>query len=412
MSVSQSQRLRKMVVALILSVCLSATRVAAQSDGTAIIELPADPPAFAIAPIGEPEGAYFAVTMEPGAQQTLSAALVNAGEGPFEARTFVADVFTSVNGGMGVRDHGTEPTGPTTWIDYPDERLTLDPLGTAERAFTVSVPEDTVPGQYIAAIVLQTAEPIPIAGSTMFTQVLRKSAAVFVTVPGPIAPGLAVGDVALVSGGAGSVLTVEVANTGNVLVRPAGEVVLRDSSGDAVLTAPVAMGPVYAGDATTIEIPIAGPLPPGDHTVDVALSEESHGLASSMQALVTVEPPTVPDPAPPFVLGNVALVAMPSPEAIQYLEIGVRIANSGAPVGNARVVLHVQRDGTAVEDFPLASSLALPTGETDVAQRFVPSGGWVSGAYTFGLTLETVDAASGVAVVVADSAIDGVVVVP
>lgn len=401
-----------MAVALVLSVGFGATAAAAQSDGTGIVDAPAAPPAFAIAPSGEVEGAYFAVTMEPGSQETLTAALVNAGETPFEARTFVADVYTAVNGGMGVKDDGSEQSGPTTWIDYPVETLTLDPLGTVERTFTVAVPEETAPGQYIAAIVLQTAEPIPIAGSAMFTQVLRKSAAVFVTVPGPVAPGLAVGGVALVSGEVGSVLTVEVANTGNVLVRPAGEVVLRDTSGDPVLTAPVVMGPVYAGDTTTIEIPIDGRLPPGDHTVDVALSDETHGLTSSTQARMIVGPPTVPDPAPSLVLGDIALAAMPSSEAIQYLDVGVRIANSGAPIGNARVILHVQRDGTVVEDFALASSLALPMGATDVAQRYVPAGGWTPGAYTFSLTLETVDGTSGVAVVVADAAIDGVVMVP
>ena len=103
-------------------------------------------------------------------------------------------------------------------------------------------------------------------------------------------------------------------------------------------------------------------------------------------------------------LGEVAVTAAPSSEAIQYLDIGVRIANSGAPFGNARVILHVQRDGAAVEDFPLASSLAISTGSTNVAQRYVPSGGWMQGAYAFALTLETVDPASGVSVVIAEVA--------
>ena len=39
-------------------------------------------------------------------------------------------------------------------------------------------------------------------------------------------------------------------------------------------------------------------------------------------------------------------------------------------------------------------------------------GGWSSGTYTFALTLETVDPVSGVAVVVTDGVINGVVVVP
>ncbi len=386
--------------------------VGAQSDGT-LIEDNRDPePAFAIAPSGEVEGAYFAVTMKPGDAQTLTAALVNAADTAFDARTFAADAYTIVNGGMGVREDGTEATGVTTWIDYPAETLTLEPSSTIERSFTVTVPDDAPPGQHITGIVLQTAQPLPVTGSSTFNQILRKTVAVFITVPGPVEPALNIGAVTLEPGAAWNTIAVEVANTGNVLIRPAGTVVLRDGAGAAVLTVPVLMGVVYAGHQTMLELLIKDSLPPGDLVIDVELTDATHGLAATAGGTVTVPAEVASVPPSPVALSEVMVVAAPTPEAIQYLDIGVRIANSGAPIGNARVVLHVRHDGALVEDFPLASSLALPAGTTDVAQRFVPAGGWTAGDYTFALTLETVDPASGVAVMVDEVAIDGVITVP
>src|SRR5215213_5734403 len=115
------RRLTLLCAVAMTSYGMSDTLIAAQSDGTGIMGVPASPPTFAIAPIGEVEGAYFSATMEPGTDQSMTAALANVGETAFEARTFAADAYTIVNGGMGVREDGSEPTGVTSWLDYPTE---------------------------------------------------------------------------------------------------------------------------------------------------------------------------------------------------------------------------------------------------------------------------------------------------
>jgi hypothetical protein len=74
-------------------------------------------------------------------------------------------------------------TGTTTWLDYPAETLDLDPGRKVERDFTVTIPDDTPPGQYITGIVLQTAEPIAVGESTMLRQNIVKAIAVFITIP-------------------------------------------------------------------------------------------------------------------------------------------------------------------------------------------------------------------------------------
>jgi hypothetical protein len=201
-------RIRLLLPSLAIAIAMGVASAVAQPDVGPINDESGTPPVFAIAPAGEVEGAYFSVTMEPGTEQTLTAALVNAGERAFDARTFVADAYTVVNGGMGVREDGSEPTGVTMWVSYPTETLRIDPHSTVQREVKVAVPENTLPGQYLTGIVLQTAEPIPGSGSTTFNQALRKTVAVFITVPGPVDARFEVGEASILQGESWSTLGV------------------------------------------------------------------------------------------------------------------------------------------------------------------------------------------------------------
>ncbi len=87
-------------------------------------------------------------------------------------------------------------------------------------------------------------------------------------------------------------------------------------------------------------------------------------------------------------------------DKIQFLNVSASIGNSGEPVANARLIFHVTRDGQLVEDFPLAASLSLANGSTDVRQRYIPATGWEPGVYATALTLESVDPTNGVATVI------------
>ena len=112
-----------------------------------------------------------------------------------------------------------------------------------------------------------------------------------------------------------------------------------------------------------------------------------------------------PDPDAPIVQAPVRIDAtsvepVPSEDTIQFLNVSASIGNSGEPVANARLIFHVSRDGELVEDFPLASSLSLANGSTDVRQRYIPITGWEPGVYAFALTLESVDPTNGVATVI------------
>jgi len=172
------------------------------------------------------------------------------------------------------------------------------------------------------------------------------------------------------------------------------------------------MGPIYAGDATTLEILVQTQVPSGDFTVEVDLIDETYTLSVSVVEAIVVLAPAVPAPISPLKISGVVFTPKPSMESVQFVEIGVQIANSGEAVAGARLTLHARRDGDPVEDYALASSLSLPVGTTNVVQRYIPASGWQEGAYAFSLTLETVDSSTEVSRTITTREIETTVIVP
>jgi hypothetical protein len=350
-------------------------------------------PAFLLEPVDH-EGSYFTLTMEPGDSTALTVALGNVGEATTVARTYVADAYTLVNDGFGVRPEDASISGPSTWLDYPAETLELDADRKVERDFTVAVPAGTKPGQYIAGLVLQTADPVAVGGSEMLKQNIVKAIAVFITVPGPVGPSLAIGEATITPSGGASSLKIEIENTGNVLLKPAGTVTVTTASGQAVSAAPVEMGSVYAGMATTLELAIPTVLGDGEYVVEVALHDEESDAEAAARTTARVVAAAVPSPV---TIGGVTVDAVSDPAGgkLQFVTIAVELANAGAPLPSARLTLRVSRNGALVEDFPLNSSLMIPSGSIAVEGRYVPIVGWAPGTYDFTAILEATDPVSG-----------------
>lgn len=382
--------LRIVVATFLLAIGWIPALTAAQSTPEATRSTPESEtgPQFLLHPLDQNDGSYFTLEAEPGSTHTLTAVIGNVDDEPLSLRTYAGDAFTLVNGGFGVREEGDPVEGVGAWIDYPAETLDFAPGEGIERSFTVTVPEDAEPGQYIAGIVLQTAEPIEIEGSAMFNQIVRKSVAVFITVPGEMTPGFELGTPEIQTNVAGNRVVVPVTNTGNVLVKPAGELVLTDTSGNAAFTQPFAMGSVYAGMETTLEVPLPAALPEGDYEVSATFTDpETNVQASIPQTSLTVSNEVAAEA--PLEITTAQVNPMPAADDVQFAAVSVTVTNRDAPIDGVRVLLNVQRDGEAVEDFVLASSVTLQPGETVIEQRYIPLEGWTPGEWTFAVTLES-----------------------
>jgi hypothetical protein len=352
------------------------------------------PPAFLFHPKDEGQS-YFAIEMEAGTEQAATVVIGNAGEAPVTARTFAADAYSLVNGGFGVREDGEAVSGTTTWLDYEAVELELPPTEAREQEFTVTVPEGTAPGQYITGLVVQTAEPIAVGTSSMLRQTIRKAIAVLITVPGEVAPEFSIGEASLRQSVSANSLLVDIENSGNVLVKPEGTITVTSSDGVELVQAPIAMGSVYAGTATQIEVPIPLLLEPGSYEVAVSLSDaETGAVAEADLGLdVAANAEATPD-AVDVVTSFTVETSADASGAVQFADVSAQIG-AGTPLPSVKVTLHVSRDGELVEDYQMSASLAVPADGIAIQQRYIPAEGWQPGTYTFALTVEAVDLATG-----------------
>lgn len=249
-----------------------------------------------IRPIGH-AGTYFDLTLRPGERRTLQVELGNFGTQPVEVRTYAADVYSIVNGGLGAELHGERASGTTKWLDYAPQRLELPAGRGVVRDFVVEVPARARPGEYITSLVVQNAEPTAAGSSPTINQVNRVVIAVAITVPGPRRPALEIEGARHEVVNGISVVAFSVANPGNVHLRPEGEFALSAADGRILSRAELAMDTIYASTETVLEVPLANPLGPGAYCATLTLRDRDDraGAAEECSTLVvaagTADPP-------------------------------------------------------------------------------------------------------------------------
>ncbi len=385
---------------LVVAMLAAATPLAAQSDEATPTADDRESLAFEFYPTESGWGSFLAATIEAGTTADLSMTIANVGDVEQGIRTFAVNAFTAPGGGFANGEPEDDPTEVTTWMTFPEETVTLEPGEVVERLFTVSVPDNTAPGQYITAVAGEHAEASEIEGQPNLSQTLRYVVPVFITVPGPMTTSFQIEDVALIFEGDSLVAHIQIQNTGDVRVRPEGTVEIRSSSGDRLATIPVGMDSVYAREGTDLTIGLPGDLGDGTYGVAVELTDPESGETATLDqtGLLVAVAEIAPNGSSDIQFADIAIVPEPSADEIQFLAIDAVISNTGEPVGNAQLSLIARLDGKEVERFPLNQSLALPAGDTSVSARYIPATGWTSGTWTFEFLVETVEP-SGAAIV-------------
>lgn len=251
-----------------------------------------EPPRLGLTPIGV-DGQFFDLRLNPGHSMKLQVELASFGQDAVRARTYAADAYSLINGGFGAKLFGEPPSGATRWLHYSAREVTLAAHHAVVIDFSVTVSAGTPPGDYIAAVVAENAEPYRgDAGPVTLDQVDRVALAVAIDVPGLRAPALEIGAVGHKAAAGTSFITFEVANSGNVHLKPLGEFTLRDAARKELVRAPAVMDSVYAGSKTLFEAPLAKPLTPGDYCAELSLKDLETGASDATRCLLfTVKPP-------------------------------------------------------------------------------------------------------------------------
>jgi methionine-rich copper-binding protein CopC len=274
-----------MVIGLLLMGALGMSATIAQGDPAPNVQITAYP-------VGDFPNRWFEVDIAAGESITLTAGVTNNGAAPVTLRAFAANAESAINGGFSASTEDVTLTGPALWVDAPAELFDLAPGASREWDLSVTVPPNTAAGQYVAALVISTDDGGDASGSDVFRQVLRSTMAIEITVPGPLTPSFETGPPAITTDVTGLSLEIPIANTGNVLVEPQGELVLQDANGGAVFTASIIMGSVYAGHTTSLQVSLPSQVPPGQYLVSVNLTDPATGATASIEG----EPIAIPTP--------------------------------------------------------------------------------------------------------------------
>lgn len=280
--------LRRNLASLLMALGLALAPSTSAAATTTEAEQPVN---LSLRPVDHP-GSYFDVTMEPGESRELTVALGNNGGAAMDVSTYPADAYTIINGGFGAKQSGTESTGTTTWLDYTAEELSLPAGQASERTLTMTVPQETEPGQYITSLVLENAEPVKGSGEVALDQIVRQALPVTVKVPGPLEPAFEFTDAGHHETAGRSVVEVGITNTGNAHVEPIGDLTVRDDDGKTVSETQVTMSDFFAGTQTKVETTLDGALEPGEYTLSVSMTDPDSGASATATALpFTVEEP-------------------------------------------------------------------------------------------------------------------------
>lgn len=366
-------------------------------------------PEFFIAALGDHPNGYFEdVVIDPGSSLDLSVVIHNSGSIPVDLRTYKVNALSMVNGGYASGGEQDEPFEFTTWIDYPSYNLSLSPGSSEERTFRVSVPQDASPGQYVAGLVVQTADTVAIPDNEVLDQIIGYAISLSVVVPGEVNASFEIGAPEVKASQNSRMLNVPITNTGNYLVRPAGELLLRNDSGEVVHRSPVKMGSVYSGLSTVISVMLPQQLPPATYSLDLSLVDEDSGATTSVRDFEM----EVPEPVDPAGISILEAAVERNAEEIVFANIDVTLNNGGQQIPATNVTLEVMRNGEPVDSFPLANNQVLLSGENQFVTRYLPADMWQSGEYTFGIKVSAVDPNGGQETILLDEELDATIVVP
>jgi hypothetical protein len=377
--------IRTLIAVLLLVTFLPAT-IFAQEDTLPSLEIET--------PGGEPLPAVH-LQLEPGETETTPLRLAtNAG---VDAELRVANVTSPPNGGIALQPESAELTAPATWLQIETGPVSLATGAPVSRSLDVSVPDNAAPGQYVAAVALETAEPIEVDGSDI-PQLNRATTIVTITVPGEFESEFVLGEPTLIASGSVRV-QVPLTNSGTVPVAPSGTLTLEPTNDGSTISLPVSMGIVLAGTETSLDITLPEPPAPGDYQFELTLTDSATRTSAETDPVTVTIPEVEAPPATPrtydgetttsnITIRNAHLEPQGSP--IESALVTADVANTGSPVHSVALVLQVSHNGQVVDTVTVVEVATLTDGSVTLGTTYTPEGGFRSGLWTFRLRVEAI----------------------
>jgi hypothetical protein len=238
------------------------------------------------------QGHFFLLDAAPGAAITQSFRVNNPNDHPVSVTIEAVDAITGENTGVQLGKPGSAKALASRWVVVSTPEVTLGPATYRDIPFTVHVPANAKPGQYLAGV--SASVPLSAAdaaaakapsGQAGFSMAVRfqRAIAVEIDVPGARAPRLQVSAVDPTATPGGVNLGVHMANVGNAFAHGSGVIRVADTNTDLSFK----IDTFVAGTSIVYPLQWTKTVVPGTHHVEVDLTYED-GRRTSWTGTVVI----------------------------------------------------------------------------------------------------------------------------
>lgn len=225
------------------------------------------------------------IALNPGKTEIRLLSLGNGSASPVRVQAAV-DAWTIGQPGIDVFPAaGAAPLSARDWLRIENGRIDIPAEGQREISLSVAVPGNAEPGQYTAAVSVQTLSEPGTADPAGGLRLQGKlTTLLIVTVGKPRDEGSLV-DASLVREDGRAALVLRRKNAGRFFLPTEGEIVLRDVKGKKAYAADFTADPVPPLSERIFRIPIAGDLAPGRYQAECVFRLLSGKKAADKRAV-------------------------------------------------------------------------------------------------------------------------------
>ncbi|MBO4274312.1 DUF916 domain-containing protein [Microbispora triticiradicis] len=236
----------------------------------------------------------YAYTLDPGGRIEDGLVVVNHGTTPLHLAVYAADAFTTGQGGLDLAGEDATPAGVGAWVHPGRPDVTVPPGESAEVPFTVALPDDAAPGEYMGGVVTGPPRSGEADGR-------RRGIRIRLRVGGELRPSLSVEGLHVGYSGTpdpfgkgDATVTYTIRNTGNAILTARQEVSTSGPFGRfGVRAGRIADSPpLLPGEAWKVSVPVRGVAPALRLTGTVTLVPLLADASGSVAPLAAVESAT------------------------------------------------------------------------------------------------------------------------
>ncbi|MER5275840.1 DUF916 domain-containing protein [Streptomyces sp. NPDC002809] len=236
----------------------------------------------------------FSYAVNPGGEAEDALVVANHGTEPLSLAVYAADGYTTEKGQLDLLTEGTKSRSIGSWVRAGRETVRIAPGKSAEIPFTVKVPGNATPGDYVGGILTSLKQADDTEGIAVDR---RLGIRIKLRVSGALRPGLSVEDLHVdYRGSAGpfargdATVTYNLHNTGNALLSGTHKVTLTGPFGTLSTDAGDIPAPpeLLPGERWKVTVPVHAVTPAFRLTATVAVTPLITDAAGSTTALEPV----------------------------------------------------------------------------------------------------------------------------